>query len=503
MEILNSILLGFSIALQPFNLVYCLFGVLIGTLIGVLPGIGPVATISILLPITFKVPATSTIIMLAGIYYGAQYGGSTTAILMNIPGESSSVVTCLDGHQMAKQGRGGPALGIAAFGSFIAGILATVGLMLIAPPMAEVAVRFGPPEYVSLMILGLSTVALLSKGSTLKALIMAAFGMFLGTVGMDPIYARVRFTFGVLALEDGIGIVPLVMGLFGISEILLNIEASMETPTILKGKIQGIFPSIRDWRESIWAILRGSFLGFFFGLLPGGGAMVSSFISYAVEKRISKHPEKFGYGAIEGVAGPESANNAASQSAFVPLLSLGLPSNAVTAIILGALLIHNIPTGPLLISSSPDLFWGVVVSMIVGNGMLLVLNLPLIPLWIKLLKVPYDYLFPLILLFCIIGSYSFSNTIADVIIMLIFGLIGYFFRKFDYESAPLVLAMILAPIFERALGQSLKLSGGSFVIFLARPISLGFLIGAFLFYLIPHLARYKQRIRDSGFDDAT
>ena len=350
MEILNSVLLGFSVALQPINLVYCFSGVLFGTLIGVLPGVGPVAAISILLPITFKVPATSTIILLAGIYYGAQYGGSTTAILMNIPGESSSVVTTLDGYEMAKQGRAGAALGIAAFGSFIAGILASIGLILIAPPMAEVAIQFGPAEYVSLVILGLSTVASLSKGSTLKALIMAAFGMFLGTVGMYPIFASLRFTFGLLSLEDGIGIVPLVMGLFGISEIILNIEASMETPTILKGKIQGILPSKRDWGESIWAIIRGSFLGFFLGLLPGGGAMVASFVSYAVEKRVSKHPETFGYGAIEGVAGPESSNNAAAQSAFVPLLSLGLPSNPVTAIMLGALLIHNVTTGPLLIT---------------------------------------------------------------------------------------------------------------------------------------------------------
>jgi putative tricarboxylic transport membrane protein len=330
---------------------------------------------------------------------------------------------------------------------------------------------------------------------------MAAFGMFLGTVGMDPIFASLRFTFGLLSLEDGIGIVPLVMGLFGISEIILNIEASMETPTILKGKIQGILPSKRDWGESIWAIIRGSFLGFFLGLLPGGGAMVASFVSYAVEKRVSKHPETFGYGAIEGVAGPESSNNAAAQSAFVPLLSLGLPSNPVTAIMLGALLIHNVTTGPLLITSSPDLFWGVVVSMIVGNAMLLVLNLPLIPLWIKLLKVPYDYLFPLILLFCIIGSYSVSNSITDVIIMLIFGLIGYFFRKFDFEAAPLVLAMILSPVFERALGQALKLSDGSFMIFLTRPISLGFLIAAILFYLIPRLTRFKEKFRDSGFED--
>jgi putative tricarboxylic transport membrane protein len=318
---------------------------------------------------------------------------------------------------------------------------------------------------------------------------------------MDPVSAQYRFTFGILALEDGVGLIPVVMGLFGISEILLNIEITMETPTLLKSKIQGILPTLKDWAESIWSIIRGTIIGFFLGLLPGGGAMVASFISYGVEKKVSKNPEKFGYGAIEGVAGPESSNNAAAQSAFVPLLSLGLPSNPVTAIMLGALMIHSIQPGPLLITAHPDLFWGVVTSMLIGNAMLLVLNLPLIPIWVRILKVPYDYLFPMILIFCVIGSYSISNSTTDVVVMLVFGLIGYFLRKLDYEIAPLILAMVLEPIFERALGQSLTISDGSFMIFLTRPSALGFLIAAVLFYLIPYLINYKKKVRESGFSD--
>jgi len=486
---------GFETALSGLNPMF----LLLGTLIGVLPGIGPVAAISLLLPVTYQVPATSTLIVLAGIYYGAQYGGSTTAILVNIPGESSSVMTTLDGYQMAKQGRAGAALGIAAFGSFIAGILATLGLVFVAPPMAELAVQFGPAEYVSLMILSLSMVALLSKGSTVKALIMAAFGLLLGAVGMDPVSGQYRFTLGVLALEDGVGLIPVVMGLFGISEILFNLEERTEGPTLLEEKIRGILPSVQDWLQSFKPIFRGSLIGFFFGLLPGGGAMVTSFISYGVEKRVSKSPERFGRGAIEGVAGPESANNAGAQAAFVPLLSLGLPSNPVTAIMLGALMLHNVAPGPMLISQHPDLFWGVIVSMLVGNLMLLVLNLPLIPLWVRLLKIRYDYLFPLILLFCVIGSFSLTNSSSDVLIMLIFGLVGYFLRKLNYEPAPLVLAMVLGPIFERALGQSLKISDGSFSIFLRKPISVFFLIATVIFFLVPYWVNYKKKMEESAF----
>jgi putative tricarboxylic transport membrane protein len=501
MESFNQFLYGISIALKPINVLYCFMGVVFGTLTGVLPGFGPVAAISLLVPITYYVNATSAIIILAGIYYGAQYGGSTTSILLNIPGESSSVVTCLDGYQMAKSGRAGPALGIAAFGSFIAGILAVIGLIFLAPPLAEVAFKFGPAEYVALIVLGLSMVALLSTGSTFKSLIMAAFGLFLGSVGMDPMSGQLRFTFGLLVLSDGVGLIPVVMGLFGISEILLNVEAELGTQSIVRTEIKNLFPTFSDWMEAKWAILRGTLIGFFLGVLPGGGAMLSSFVSYTVEKRISKNPKKFGHGAIQGVAAPESANNASAQSAFIPLLTLGLPSNAVTAIMLGAIMIHGLSPGPLLMIQSPELFWGVISSMVIGNALLLVLNLPLIPLWVKVLKVPYRYLFPMILFFCIIGAYSMNNNISDAIVMLIFGVIGYFFRKLGYEPAPLVLALVLSPMFERALGQSLRISYGNPWVFFIRPISLIFLIFTGLFFLIPSLLRYKQKITESGFKE--
>jgi len=501
MESFNQFLYGISIALKPINVLYCFMGVVFGTLTGVLPGFGPVAAISLLVPITYYVNATSAIIILAGIYYGAQYGGSTTSILLNIPGESSSVVTCLDGYQMAKSGRAGPALGIAAFGSFIAGILAVIGLIFLAPPLAEVAFKFGPAEYVALIVLGLSMVALLSTGSTMKSLIMAAFGLFLGSVGMDPMSGQLRFTFGLLVLSDGVGLIPVVMGLFGISEILLNVEAELGTQSIVRTEIKNLFPTFSDWMEAKWAILRGTLIGFFLGVLPGGGAMLSSFVSYTVEKRISKNPKKFGHGAIQGVAAPESANNASAQSAFIPLLTLGLPSNAVTAIMLGAIMIHGLSPGPLLMIQSPELFWGVISSMVIGNALLLVLNLPLIPLWVKVLKVPYRYLFPMILFFCIIGAYSMNNNISDAIVMLIFGVIGYFFRKLGYEPAPLVLALVLSPMFERALGQSLRISYGNPWVFFIRPISLIFLIFTGLFFLIPSLLRYKQKITESGFKE--
>lgn len=502
MDGVNQFLFGLQVALQPMNIFYCFLGVLFGTLTGVLPGFGPVAAISLLLPATFYIPTTSAMIMLAGIYYGAQYGGSTTSILVNIPGEASSVVTCLDGYQMALQGRAGPALGIAAFGSLIAGILAVFGLMLLAPPLAAVALKFGPPEFVTLIILGLSMVALLSRGSTIKALIMAGFGLFLGTVGMDIMWGQLRFSYGLMVLEDGIGLVPLVMGLFGIAEILLNIEAGLSSKSIVEAKIKNLLPSLQDWMEAKWAILRGTFIGFFLGLLPGGGAMLSSFVSYAIEKKFSKASQKFGYGAIAGVASPESANNAGAQSCFIPLLTLGLPSNPVTAIMLGAILIHGITPGPLLVVEKPDLFWGVIASMVLGNAMLIVLNLPLIPLWVRVLKIPYMYLFPLILFLCVMGAYSINNEIADVIIMFIFGVIGYFLRKLGFEFAPLVLALVLGPMFEKALGQSLRMSYGTPWIFFTRPICLGFLITTALLYLIPHLFQYKQKIAASGMEDS-
>jgi putative tricarboxylic transport membrane protein len=493
--IFHNLFYGFSVALQPEHIIVCFLGVLLGTLIGVLPGIGPLGAIAILLPATFRMSPVSAIIMLAGIYYGAMYGGSITSILVNIPGEAATVVTCLDGHEMAKQGRAGPALGIAAFGSFIAGTLGIVGLMIFAAPLAEFALKFGPPEYFGVIFLGMTLLMYLSRGSLLKGVMMAVFGLMISFVGLDPIEGSTRLTFNLLQLWDGIGIVPLAMGLFGIAEILINIEESA-APEVLKTKIKNIFPNLSDWMQSKWAILRGSVLGFFLGILPGGGAIISSFISYGLEKRISKEPEKFGKGAIEGVAGPESANNSATAGAFVPLFTLGIPSNAVMALLFGALTIHGMRPGPFLMTNHPDLFWGVVCSMYVGNVMLLILNVPLIPLWVQVLKIPYKVLFPLILLFCIIGAYSVRSSIFDVHLTIIFGIVGYLFRKFDYEAAPLVLAFVLGPLFESNLRQSLTLSKGSFSIFFTSPISAVSIILAIVLLVIgfmPYFTKAREK----------
>lgn len=497
MDVINNIVLGFSIILEPINLFYCFLGVFIGTLIGVLPGIGPVGAMSLLLPITFKVTPIGAIIMLAGIYYGSLYGGSTTSILINIPGEAASVVTCLDGYQMARKGRAGPALGIAAFGSFISGTLCVVGLMLVAPPLATLAIRFGPPEYFSLMCLGLTLLIYLASGSVLKALMMAALGIILGCIGQDPSTGSARFSFGITDLLDGIGLAPLVMGLFGISEVFLNIEKIFEVRQVLESKIKGLLPNRKDWADSILPILRGTVLGFFLGILPGGGSIISSFASYAIEKKISKHPENFGKGAIEGVAGPESANNAGSGGCFIPLLTLGIPPNAVMALLLGALMIHGVTPGPLLILKNPALFWGVVASMYIGNLMLLALNLPLIGIWVQVLKIPYKILFPLILLFCLIGAYSINNSVFDVSIMVVFGVVGYLMRKFGYEGAPLVLAFVLGPMLENSLRQSLLISDGSFAIFFTRPISfVGILIALIMLIssVIPACGKLREVI---------
>ena len=445
MDIFHSLLYGFSIGLQPANILFCFVGVLLGTLVGVLPGIGPVGAISILLPATFRMSPISAIIMLAGIYYGCMYGGSTTSILVNIPGEAASVVTCLDGYEMAKKGRAGPALGIAAFGSFIAGTLGVVGLMLFAVPLAEFGLKFGPPEYSAVIFLGLTLITYLSHGSVIKGLMMGAFGLILSCVGLDPIQASPRMNFNIIELWDGIDLAPLAMGLFGISEVLINIEKTV-TPEILKTKIKNLFPTVLDWIQAKGAILRGSILGFFLGILPGGGPVIASFLSYGIEKRISKEPDRFGKGAIEGVAGPESANNSACSGGFIPLLTLGIPPNVVLALLFGALIIHGIRPGPLLLQDHPDIFWGVISSMYIGNVMLLVLNLPLIPLWIQVLKIPYRILFPLILLFCLIGAYGLKNSVFDVLVMIFSGIIGYLFRKFAYEGAPLILAFVLGPI---------------------------------------------------------
>jgi len=494
-DFFSSIIYGFQVTFQPVNFLFCGVGVLVGTLVGVLPGIGPAGAMALLLPATFSFSSTSTIILLAGIYYGVQYGGSTTSILVNIPGEASSVMTCLDGHQMARQGRAGPALGIAAWGSFIAGTISNIGLMLVAIPLAHAALRLGPPEYFSLMCTGLIIVTYLAQGSVLKAVMMGLVGILLGSVGLDLISGFPRFTFGINELSDGIGIVPLVMGLFGVSEILENLEGDLKRE-VFKTRIRNLWPSFKDWMDSKWAIVRGSIIGFVLGILPGGGAVISTFVSYAVEKKVSKNPEKFGKGAIEGVAGPESANNASAGASLIPLLSLGIPPNPIMAIFFSALLIHGIQPGPLLIKQHPDLFWGLVASLYLGNGLLLVLNLPLIGIWVKVLEVPYKILFPLILLFCLIGVYSMNNLSFDLYVMLFFGVVGWLMRKFGYEGAPLILAYVLGPMLENALRQSLLISQGSFLIFVSRPISavaLGFASLLLLTTLLPNFRKRRQQ----------
>jgi putative tricarboxylic transport membrane protein len=489
----NGILTGFQVAIQPTNVIVCFIGVLMGTLVGILPGLGSVSTMSLLLPITYGMSPVSAIILLGGIYYGAAYGGSTTSILVNLPGETSSVMTCLDGYQMARNGRAGAALGISAFASFIAGTLGIVGLMLVAPPLAEIALKFGPPEYFSLMMLGMAILTFLSSGPMWKTLLVAAFGVFLGCIGMDSVTSTERFTFGIMQFADGISIVPICMGLFGISEVMLNVEEVDEGRAVFETKIGSLLPTLKDWITSFWPIMRGTFMGFFLGTLPGGGAVISSFISYAVEKRLSKHPDKFGTGMIEGVAGPEAANNAGAEGAFIPLLSLGIPCNAVMALLLGALIIHGIQPGPLLIKNNPEIFWGIMASMYMGNVMLLVLNLPLIGLWVRLLKVPYSILFPIILLFCMIGAYCSNNSVVDVILVAVFALIGYLFKKFKYELAPVMLAFVLGPMLEESLRQSLLMAQGSPLIFLSRPISVGLIVAAFLILIFPFIPFIKKK----------
>jgi putative tricarboxylic transport membrane protein len=498
MEILNNLYLGFQVALTPTNLLFCCIGVVIGTLVGVLPGIGPVGAMALLLPATFGVTLHSSLIMLAGIYYGAMYGGSTTSILVNIPGEAASVVTCIDGYQMARQGRAGPALGISAIGSFIGGTLSIIGLMLIARPLANAALGFGPPEYFALMCAGLIILTYLTQGSMVRALMMALVGILLGSIGLDMIVGLPRFTFDVNELTDGVGIIPLVMGLFGVSEVFMNIETVIQRE-VFQTEIKHIWPSLADYAQSKWAILRGSVLGFFLGILPGGGAVLASFLSYGIEKKLSKEPERFGKGAIEGVAGPETANNAAAGGSMIPLLSLGIPPNVVMAMLFSAFIIHGVQPGPLLMQNSPDIFWGLVVSMYVGNAMLLLLNLPLIGIWVQLLKIPYSILMPLILLFCLIGAYSVTNSTFDVSLMIFFGGVGYLMRKFGYEAAPLVLAFVMGPLLEQNLRQALLMSQGSFTIFITRPISAVTLLIACLLLLsnlIPFMKKRREKVEE-------
>ncbi len=491
MDIFSNILTGFSIAATPLNLILCLVGCFVGTLIGVLPGIGPAATIALLLPVTFNLPPASAIIMLSGIFYGAMYGGSTTAILVNIPGEAAAAITCIDGYQMARQGRAGPALGIAAFGSFIAGTFGVIFLMLLAPPIAEMALKFGPPEIFAVMVLGLTILSYLSSGSLLKAFIIALIGLFIGMIGID-IAGMERFTFGIPDFFDGIGLVPVLMGLFGVAEVLLNIERVITRDVFVTG-IKGLLPNRDDWKRSIMPISRGTAIGFLMGVIPGPSNTISSFVSYAMEKRLSKHPEQFGKGAIEGVAGPESANNAACAGNFIPVLTLGIPTSAVMAVIVGALIIHGVTPGPLLIKNNPDLFWGTIASMYIGNIMLLILNLPLIGLWVKVLKIPYGILFPLILFFCFVGAYANNNSLVDVNVMIFFGLVGYLMKKTGFEPAPLVMAYILCPFLEEAFRQSLIKSHGDFSIFFRRPISATILAVAFLFIFTNVFTGVKER----------
>ena len=484
MDLFQCIYYGFSVSLELGNLFACFMGVFIGTLIGVLPGLGPVATMSILLPISFKMSATSAIIMMAGIFYGAMYGGSTTSILVNIPGEAASVVTCLDGYQMARQGRAGPALGISAFGSFIAGTIGVLGLMVLAPPLAAVALKFGPPEIFGILILSFTMVTYLASGSKLKAVAMAILGLILGTVGLDPIVVTPRFAYGSITLMDGIGLAPLVMGLFGVSEVFLNIEKTVKQE-VFQTDLKGLLPSKQDWKDSGKPIVRGGLLGFLLGILPGIGAIIPTFISYALEKRLSRHPERFGKGAIEGVAGPEAANNAATAGTMVPLLTLGIPPNVVMAVLMGAFLTHGVQPGPLLMKEHPEIFWGVITSMYTGNALLLLLNLPLIGIWVKLLKVPYGILFPLILLFCLIGVFSVAGNAWDIVVMLAFAVIGYLMKKFDYEPAPLVLAFVLGRMAEESIRQSLVLSRGDLLVFFKHPISCVSIVLAFILILSP------------------
>ena len=469
-ETFNNLLLGFSVALQPSILVYAFVGCLIGTLVGMMPGLGPLAGISLLLPATFGLNPIIAIVLLSGVYYGAMYGGSTTSILMSIPGEAASVMTCVDGYAMTQNGRAGPALAIAGIGSFVAGTLGVVGLMLLAPTLAEFALRFGPPEYTALLLMGLFILAYMTGGSMLKTLAMAAFGLMLGMIGIDVMTGYTRFSFGVIELGDGVGIVPVAVGLFGVSEILLAAGAST-MPEVQRPKLRDLMPSREEFRLSVGPIARGSVLGFLIGIIPGSAHIISSFVSYGVERRISRHPERFGKGAIEGVAGPESANNAAATGAFVPMMALGIPTSPVTAVMIAAIMVHGILPGPMLIQQQPELFWGFVASMYVGNVVLLILNLPMVGLFVNLLRIPYAYLYPCILCFCILGTYSVSSSVVDVWILLAMGGTGYLLRKFGFDLAPVALGLVLAPMLELSLRQSLAMSAGSYGIFIERPIA--------------------------------
>jgi len=500
MELLANLSLGFQTAVSPENLLYCLLGALIGTLIGVLPGIGPVQTIAILMPTTFALPPVSALIMLAGIYYGAQYGGSTTSILVNVPGEASSVITCLDGHQMARQGKAGVALSVAALSSFVAGSFATVVLAVLAVPLSEFAFKFGPEEYFSLMVFGLIGSVVLASGSMIKAVGMIVLGLLLGMVGTDITSGAHRFVFGIPELADGIGFVSLAMGLFGICDIITSLEKK-EKRDILKSKLTGFWLSKKDLKTAAPAVIRGTLCGSLLGILPGGGAILSSFTAYMLEKKSSREPESFGKGNLRGVAAPESANNAAAQTSFVPLLTLGIPPNVVLAMMAGAMMIHGIQPGPRVITNNPALFWGVIVSMWVGNVILVLLNLPLVGIWVRLLSIPYRLLYPAILLFCCIGLYSVNNNTFDIHLTALCGLLGYIFSKLECEPAPLILGFILGPMMEENLRRALLLSRGDPSVFFTRPLSLAFLLMAAAMLVVVALPSIRRK-REDAFKEA-
>ncbi len=496
-ELLPNLALGFQTAVSLQNLLYCFIGVFVGTLVGVLPGIGPLAAIAMLLPATFNLPPVGALIMLSGIYYGTQYGGSTTAILVNLPGESASVVTCIDGHQMAKNGRAGPALAIAAIGSFFAGTVGTILIALFGPPLAEMALKFGAPEYFSLMSMGLIASAVLASGSMLKAIAMIFLGLLFGIVGTDVNSGMSRFTFGMSGLADGLSFVVVAMGLFGFGEILSNLEKGQEVSSreLLTTKIEHLYPTWNDLKLSAGPIMRGTAIGAFFGTLPGAGPTISAFSAYAMEKKVAKHPEEFGKGAIQGVAGPESANNAAAQCAFIPTLTLGIPGSGTMALMLGALTIQGIAPGPQVMTQRPELFWGLIASMWIGNALLVVLNLPLIGLWVKLLQVPYRILFPSIMVFMAIGVYSVNNLDLDIYMTVFFGVMGYIFAKLKCEPAPLILAFVLGPLMEENLRRALLISRGDPTVFFTRPISavfLGLTILLLVVMILPNIRKKRE-----------
>jgi len=503
MELISNLSLGFGVAFTPLNLLYSFIGVVLGTLIGVLPGVGPVATIAMLLPATYALPPVAALIMLAGIYYGSQYGGSTTAILVNLPGEASSVVTCLEGYQMARNGRAGPALAAAGIGSFFAGSVGTLILAAFAPPLTELAFKFGPAEYFSLMVLGLIGAVVLASGSLLKAVAMIILGLLLGIVGTDVNSGVARFSFDIPELTDGLGFVAVAMGVFGYGEIIMNLSKPEDEREVFTSNVKGLFPTKEDFIRCFPAVLRGTAVGSALGILPGGGALLSAFASYTIEKKVKLKPGEvpFGKGNIRGVAGPESANNAGAQTSFIPLLTLGIPPNAVMALMVGAMTIHNIQPGPQVMTSNPQLFWGLIASMWIGNAMLIILNLPLIGMWIKLLTVPYRYLFPAIVLFCAIGVYSTNNNTFDIWMVAIFGFIGYLFLKLGAEPAPLLLGFILGPMMEENLRRALLLSRGDWSVFVTRPLSASLLAVAALMVVIVLLPAVRSKREEAFVED--